>query len=89
MTQLGEQANTVARNLYSYGHNERRSNKEIELLWVVSNFTPEISFSKLNRKTVRFVPFVPFQGENVRAVHGSLYRQKLASKLGKLNVHEV
>ena len=45
-----------------------------------------ISFSNLNRKTVLFVPFVPFQGENVRAVHVSLYRQKLASKLEKLNV---
>ena len=44
-----------------------------------------ISFSNLNRKTVLFVPFVPFQGEKVRAVHVSLYRQKLVSKLEKLS----
>ena len=43
----------------------------------------KISFSNLNRKTVLFVPFVPSQGENVRAVHVSLYRQKFGNQIGK------
>ena len=34
---------------------------------------------------VLFVPFVQLQAENVKAVHVSLYRQNLASKLQKLH----